>query len=107
MSYIDNLKYLDHDLYQVEENNSGGKVIHIDGYCYWDGDEPQLVQGTWLYIDINDAGNAETIAKAWAETKQYQGEITEDKIREYYKNAKELPYEKVTQDTPCGWYVDF
>lgn len=41
-------QYLDCDVYQVEvDKSTGKKVIHIDGFCYFNDEEYQLVKGTF------------------------------------------------------------
>ena len=75
-------QYLHCDVYQVEvDKSTGKKVIHIDGFCYFNDEEYQLVQGTFCYMDIEE-------------------------VEEYYKQCTPLPYDEVTQDTPCGFYVN-
>lgn len=116
----DYLKYLDCEAYHVETDKEGKKHIHIDGYCYVnenehdDGYDYRCVEGTWCYVSVeeldacnDDDQKLELLQKAFDETKQYEGDMTEDEVREYYKDATELRMEKVTQDTPDGWYVHY
>ena len=107
----ENLKYLDCDLYQVETDEQGAKWVHIDGYCYSNdcGDEPEYrcVQGTWCYVKVEDLmKDQENATRAFELTKQYEGTVSEEEVCEYYEGAKSLPYSKVTQDTPDGWYIN-
>mgnify|MGYP007069835210 CR=1 FL=1 len=112
----ENLKYLDCEAYRVETDNRGKKQIHIDGYCYDnsdDGDaEYRCVEASGCYVSVedldafdNDDQKLELLYHEFAESKQYLGDMTEDEVREYYKDVIELRMDKVTQDTPDGWYV--
>lgn len=110
----ENLKYLDCEAYHVETDNNGKKQIHIDGYCYWNDETYQCVQGTFCYVSVDDLEalssneeKTECLYHAFEETKQYQGEVSEAEVAEYYKGAKELRMEFVSNDTPDGWYVHY
>lgn len=94
--------------YHVETDRNGKKQIHIDGYCYWNGESYQCVQGTGCYIPFDELHGdiADVVDKAFEDTKQYQGEITKDGVRKYYEGAVVLPIGDVTQDTPDGWYIN-
>lgn len=107
-------KYLDLFAYQVETDENGEKQIHIDGYCYWNGETYQLVQGTFCYVSVKESeaceDNEERIALLFDRfegVKQYQREATEKEVLEYYKDCKELRIDFVADDTPDGWYVDY
>ena len=112
-SVNDKLKYLDCELYNVETDKNGNKQIHIDGYCYWNDESYQCVQGTFCYVSVNDLEalsddeKLERLYRAFEETKQYQGEVTETEVNEYYEGAKELRMEFVTSETPDGLYVHY
>ncbi len=93
---------LDNWVYAVETQN-GEKTIHIDGYCYWNGESYQLVQGTFCYISLDDAKEADKVEEAFGEVKQYQREVTEQEVLEYYAH-KRLPIFCVSKDTPEGTY---
>lgn len=100
-------QYLDCDVYQVEvDKSTGKKVIHIDGFCYFNDEEYQLVQGTFCYMDIDGTQCTEKAQELFENTKQYQGTVSWEEVEEYYKQCTPLPYEEVTQDTPCGFYVN-
>ena len=104
---VDFKDYLDCDLYQVEiDEATGKKVIHIDGYCYFNGEEYQLVQFTFCYMDIDGTQSTQTADEASCLTKQYQYPITFEKVKDYYKDCPPLPYEQVTEDTPVGFYIN-
>lgn len=106
-------KYLDLFAYQVETDENGEKQIHIDGYCYWNDESYQLVQGTFCYVSLKELeafeDNEDRIELVWDkfdEVKQYQRELTEEEVIEYYKECRELRIDFVSIDTPDGWYVD-
>ena len=107
-------KYLDLFAYQVETDENGEKQIHIDGYCYWNDESYQLVQGTFCYVSLKELEaceiGEESLLLVWNkfdEVKQYQREVTEQEVAEYYKECKELRIDFVADDTPDGWYVDY
>lgn len=102
----ENLKYEGCDLYQVETDDDGNKQVHIDGYCYCNENEWQLVQFTFCYLDFSEI-DRDNLEQAYEWTKQYQYEFDEEQVCNYYKDAKELPYEELTQDTKDGWYIDY
>ena len=91
----------------------GKKVIHIDGYVYWNDGHYDLVQACGCYIPVSDLdGQSEEevndyIDTVFCEAKQYQGEITEEEIQGYYdpKKTKPFPFYHITEETPCGFYV--
>lgn len=100
-------KHLDKDLYQVETEN-GQKQIHIDGYCYAADGDLKLVQYTGCIIAVSEIGDdMEKLNELEDSVKQYiKDGLTEEEVKEYYKEATELPIVEVTQDTPDGWYID-
>ncbi|MBP5722085.1 MAG: hypothetical protein J6X18_00675 [Bacteroidales bacterium] len=106
-------KYLDLFLYQVETDKNGNKQVHIDGYCYWNDESYQLVQGTFCYVFVPiletcDSEEAnELVEEVFEEIKQYQKEVSEQEVLDYYKGATELRIDCVSEDTPDGLYVDY
>jgi len=110
----ENIKYLNLFAYQVETDKNGEKQIHIDGYCYWNDESYQLVQGTFCYVSLKELEACEYNEKKFelvlgkfGEVKQYQCELTKEEVIEYYKECKELLIDFVADDTPDGWYVDY
>lgn len=110
----EDLKYLDCEVYHVEYDTENKKQIHIDGYCYWNEESHQCVEASGCYVSVEEldacANNEEKsnlLSDAFDNSKQYQGEVTEDGVREYYKDAKELRMVFVDDDTPVGWYVNY
>ena len=107
-------KYLDLFAYQVETDENGEKQIHIDGYCYWNDESYQLVQGTFCYVSLKELEACETnedrlelVSDRFDEVKQYQREVTGQEVAEYYKECKEIRIDFVADNTPDGWYVDY
>lgn len=108
------MKYLDCEAYHVETDNDGKKQIHIDGYCYWNEEGYQCVEASGCYVGVEELGafgnDEEKLNRLYHEfeiSKQYQGEISEAEVAEYYKDATELRMEFVSEDTPDGWYVHY
>jgi hypothetical protein len=102
-------QYLDCYVYQVEiDKSTSKKIIHIDGYCYYtDDDNYQMVQGVSCYMDIDGSQSTDKADALFEMVKQYQGPVSLEEIAEYYKDCTPLYYEQVTQETPCGFYVNF
>ena len=100
-------QYLDCDVYQVEiDKSTGKKVIHIDGFCYCNDEEFLLVQGTFCYMDIDGTQCTEKAQEIFENTKQYHSTVSWEEVEVYYKRCTPLPYDEVTQGTPCGFYVN-
>lgn len=102
------------DFYQVEEID-GKKMIHDDGYYYnaEDGtDTPyRRLQYTFLYLDPEKLGEDDMYYDREQEkVKQYIEDLSEEDcirmLREDMKEAIHFPIQEVTDETPCGWYVD-
>ena len=106
---MENIKqYLDCELYQVEVDENGDKVVHIDGYIYNGDNGLQLVQFTGFVFRLKDTDSYKyddfmDIADEYC---QYQGSITIEDAVDYYKNATPLPVCCLSEDTKCGWYIN-
>lgn len=102
------LKYLDYELYQVEQNEDGSKNIHVDGYIFEGDGGLQLVQFTGMICNINenDSYKYDDFMDAADCCNQYQGPISYKDAVQYYSEAKPLPFCCVDENTPCGWYVN-
>lgn len=119
-------KYMDCDFYWVELDEDGEKVVRPIGYVYnaeesIDDDDPDLIYRVQWYdydftismeeiqdedFDLVDicCGYEDTIDDldvegAYALLDTGLGNAEEDVI--------ELPIDKVTEDTPCGLYVNY
>ena len=89
-------------VYTIEDVDDN-KPIHVDGYCYHNGESYQLVQGTFCYISLDEAKNLYKVDEAFDEVKQYQHEVSEQEVLDYYNHQK-LPITCVTEHTPYGTY---
>lgn len=58
------------------------------------------------HVDVPVQGGREEIENAIDNSLQTQYDMTDDEVNIYYGQLEELPITEVTQDTPCGWYVD-
>lgn len=110
----ENLKYLHCDVFQVETDKDGKKRVHIDGYCYENENGYQLVQGTFCYIEVeeimatSDSDKLDAlIDREFSEVNQYQCDMTEEEVCDYYNNIPELHYSKVSLETPDGTYISY
>lgn len=113
VSDIDSIEnYLDRYVYQVEDY-CGQKELHIDGYAYCNEDHYELVQacGCIIPIDLIKGKTDEEIntivENAFENSKQYQGEITEEEIKSYYNPMKNKPlgFNQINENTPCDFYI--
>lgn len=105
------------------------KMIHIDGYTYKSDskefvteDNPNGIywantQAVWLIEPLSEfiqnlRADYNYVDTLFEESKQYQTDMTEkemvDGINRYFDGNPPqfiLPYEEITEDTPCGTYV--
>lgn len=124
-----NEKYLECDYYMVEIVD-GVKCITICGYFYYAGESCDEDKPDEVYRAVEVSANPMPIAKLkeiyeagelWdvlAEEKQWIGDLTEEEVDDamenYYGDVDgnghggiELLISNVTEDTPCGDYVDY
>lgn len=109
------LKYLDCDFYEVEIDDNGKKVIHSNGYYYLSesGEEKcyRSIEYDGLYLDPEMLRNQhEYYDESQEIVKQYIYDFNEEDIIINIKHDLEdcipLLMKEVTNDTPCGKYVD-
>lgn len=111
------------EMYDIEIDPHGVKCIHILCYYYVrDTDEVDedgqplewaRVDGTFLIVPLDEfirnykEGGVEYLdMELWAETKQYQYDMTEESAKmENADGVYVLQYSDLTMDTPCGSYV--
>lgn len=103
----DNMKYLDCYAYNVVTGKDGVKHAHIHGYCFFDDEEYQCVEGTFCYVPVTEFISTEQVHDAFYNVKQYQGVVSKEDAVDFYKDCKELRLDCVTADTPDGKYVDY
>lgn len=109
----------DAELYSIEQDLDcgSGKVIHILSYVYQSDVDWRMVDGTFLYVPLDEfienyaERGAEYINELWEDTKQYEGEMTEEECLKQMNlfieenQAEHLEYDKITIDTPYGAYI--
>lgn len=112
------------EFYSIELDNKGEKQIHLLGWCYDHEDEDEYGNPLWSFVEPsflivplkefveNRKGNDDYVESLYAESKQYQGEVTEteavDGINHFFQGKPAdcwLPFSDITLDTPCGNYV--
>ena len=105
------------------------KMIHIDGYFYEsdskefvseenpDGEYWANTQACWLIEPLSEfiqnlRADYNYVNDLFEDAKQYQEDMSReqavDAINHYFDNNPPqyvLPYEEITEDTPCGTYV--
>ena len=114
------------EMYQVEEIQ-GRKVIHYNGYFWYDGAEQnddgamcswRIEEGTGCglgsrgsevaYVDEIKGDKYDFIWEQFEFVQQYGGLITDEEheayARSWCENAEYRPMNEVTVDTPCGMY---
>lgn len=101
-------KYLDCERYLVRRYDceNGRKVVVIDGFCFENETGLHFVNTIGCYVDVPVQGGREEIENAIDNSLQTQYDMTDDEVNICYGQLEELPITEVTQDTPCGWYVD-
>ena len=103
-------KYLDCEKYKVDtyESDGGKKSITIVGYCYHNERGYQHVYCSGCYLDIDDVrkNGRDAVDDALMACKQYQYDMDEKEVGDYYDGIPELAMTDVTEETPCGWYID-
>lgn len=97
-------KYLDKDIYYVEETNHG-KQLNIQRY-YYDEGELECVEYTGVRIPINGKITREQVTNETDACKQYTYGCNEEYILEDVQDIAELPITEVDENTPCGKYID-
>ena len=101
-----NLKYLDCDLYRVYMEN-GEKQIQVKGWCYENENGYQHVYCSGCDFSVMEIEGCYEKASVFIEgCKQYQDDVEEAFVCEYYDGATVLRMDQVTQETPCGLYID-
>ena len=105
LSYEDKIsKYLDKDIYYIEETKHG-KQLNIQRY-YYDEDELECVEYTGVRIPIKGKITREQVNNETDACKQYTYGCNEEYILEDMQDITELPITEVDENTPCGKYID-
>ena len=105
-------EYLDAEMYSIETNKNGDKIIHVDGYVYQgdDGLMHQQAIGCFVYVSDIQGWDYERIVENIYDTfelcDQTVGEITEQDSLEMYSECERLPFDMIDNDTPDGLYVN-
>lgn len=122
-------KPIEGDFYSIYENN-GVKYIHINGYTYKSDSEEFVSEKNpdgiyWASMECcwfleplaefiqNLRFNYNYVDDTYCELKQYQGDYTEEEMTDIingYFNGEcpdgYLAFEELTEDTPCGNYIN-
>jgi hypothetical protein len=105
-------EYLDFDIYSIETDANGDKIIHVDGYVYQGDGGLMHQQAIGCYIHVSDIQGwdyeriLDNIHDTFDLCNQTVGEISEQDALEMYSKCKELPFDIVNNDTPDGLYVN-
>lgn len=121
-------KYLESDFYWIEFDKDGNKVLCPYGFVYdaeesGDDDEPDLTYRfqTYSYDTrfrlekvIDSSSHYYDLLCEYIEFDDTE-DITEEEAYRLLCNSLdveemqpiELPIADITEDTPCGWYVDY
>ena len=97
-------KYLDKDIYYIEETKHG-KQLNIQRYYYNEGGLVCL-EYTGLRIPIKGKITREKVTNETEPCKQYTYACNEEYILEDMQDITELPITEVDENTPCGKYID-
>lgn len=109
------------ELYSIEPDGKGGKQIHIFAFTYASDNDTEdywrFTEGTFIIVPLQEfidnlKADVDYVGRLWGETKQYEGDRTEQEIVNdinHYFNGKtanaELHYSEITMDTPIGDYI--
>lgn len=107
-----NMNRIDNDFFSVEEDYAGNKRIHMLGYCYHcdtpdeKGRDYRAVEYTFFYLPIGFT--MEQFDTGYDECEKYIYNHDEDSIIDYMDDyvATPLSLWSVTEDTPCGIYIN-
>lgn len=105
-------KYLDVEMYSIETNKNGDKIIHVDGYVYQGDDGLMHQQAIGCYIHIFDIQGmdyqriVENIGDTFELCSQTVGEISERDALKMYSECERLPFDMIDNNTPDGIYVN-
>ena len=96
----------------------GVKCIHINGYTYKSDNYWANLEVCWFLLPLaefiqNLRADYNYVDDTYSALKQYQGDFTEEEMTEtinHYFNGKGadgyLHFEELTEDTPCGNYIN-
>ena len=99
-------QYLNRDIYYVEQDSKGKKQVNIQRYYYQGDEELTCVEFTWIRLPIDKI----TLGRVMTEEdgcKQYTSYTNEEYIETDLQDATPLSILEVTEETPCGKYIDF
>jgi hypothetical protein len=105
-------QYLDSEIYLIETDATGRKIIHVDGYVYQDDNGLMHQQAIGCFVRVSDLQGLDyerildNIYDTFDLCNQTVGEITEQDALEIYSYCTELPFDLVDNDTPNGLYVN-
>lgn len=108
-------KYADCEFYSIEMNPvTKEKTIHIWGYIYHSGVDEEKpyrnLEYTGFIVPLKEFLSLDYDYDSMQETRNsYVSELTEiDAIKclGTYRKSLPLPFEQITEDTPCGEYVN-
>lgn len=105
-------EYLDADVYTIETDANGDKIIHVDGYVYQGDDNLMHQQAIGCYIHVSDIQGwdyeriIENIGDTFDLCNQTVGEISEQDALEMYSKCERLPFDMIDNNTPDGLYVN-
>ena len=120
MELLNLLDIIECDFYSIEMED-GVKQLPMNGYFYLSPDDKehpyQYAEMSWCYVKVSDMVAAEDkqelVDMIAAECKQYIDGLTETEAQSVvngycYGNPPErLKYSDITEDTPCGYYVNY
>lgn len=104
--------YQDRFFYEVLEDEDG-KYIKFNSYYFDNGDGLQITEyiGATLSVkELEECGNEreilERIQNFEENAEQSGGECTKKEFFDDIKHRTALPFFKVSQNTPCGFYIN-
>lgn len=105
-------QYLDSEIYSIETDATGRKIIHVDGYVYQGENKLMHQQAVGCSVYVSDIQGwdswriVENIYDTFELCNQTVGEISEQDALEMYSKCERLSFDLVDNDTPNGLYVN-
>ena len=105
-------QYLDFDIYSIETDANGDKIIHVDGYVYPDDNNLMHQQAIGCFVRVSDIQGwdyirvMDYIHDIFELCNQTVGEISEQDALDLFSKCKQLPLDSVDANTPDGLYIN-
>jgi len=106
-------EYLDKEIYRVETDADGNKVIHVDGYIYESDGRYLYQQAVGCFINVSEIKGLDysriidKVEYSLDMCKQVVAEVDVSEASDTFEECEKLSFELVNEDTPDGVYINF